>query len=953
MLLNILQNNRLNFKRLIFPLLVIALYAGNGLAKDDTLHVDYPGDEIQIGDIFSCYVTLKVGDSVLTELAEKITWSFIESGGNHDSTILNKTGAQVRFEPTEAPSAVIIWGIYYDEGYGLYVSVVITVDVIPGVADHVVIEASYKLEDSHPNDDNPLDSIFIDQKETSNDQFYAILRDKYGNWLGPADSVRWSSVDDSIATAAQGPNPQLGQGKATRATFEQRASTNITATSTHGFTDDIKVGIASLPPATLIANPGDTMFTTYSLDIILTTNAERIYYTVDGSDPDTNNPSQLYTGPVTVIGNVTLKAIAVGPDHVPTSDSWTYVCNLPYATLIADPGDSTIYRTESLDIILTTNAEKIYYTLDGSEPDTTNPAQLYTGPITISSDEVTVRAIAVGLDYLPTSDSWSYYRVLPATITAIPGDGTTFGLTLDVELITNSDQIYYTMDGSSPDSTNTSRLLYTGPITIPADSPDTVILRAITVGEYYSPTTGSWTYYREYLPEITALPEGMEFEKSIEVQLVIDHVTAKIYYTIDGSVPDTNSASTFLYTGNPIKITSTTELKAIAYAPDIMPSPELLEIYTRIFVVKSALYKDTNGDGRIDMAELVFDEPPEGLPASVELRSPFDNTEKDTVYSDGISWLNGVPSTLTVTIMLNTPFSEDQNTGFEDGYYGTILEGLYANDAFQIGDGVAPVINSATYCPGEIIDVKTLDRAFDTLIVIFAEDVEDIDFIEPFVFKTEYGTEYSFKLHQMSLSGNKAIFEVESEDNVEYPYTEDSIKIYYKAGVSDTRDNDQDIKDNRYVKLEVKPKPYRLIVTVEGPDDPAACDVPEVLATNPERGEITIKKGVFIIIDFLTNLMIEDDSQIHKLQCYISIFDQVGNLVEQCMSIEEENEHLQIAVLGNSNQLGKSSTKIVICWTGQNQNGRQVGQGMYMADIHLTDHHSTQRTIQRLIGVRK
>ncbi len=179
--------------------------------------------------------------------------------------------------------------------------------------------------------------------------------------------------------------------------------------------------IQDLTVLTLNAAPDTYTYSTSTLDITLVTNGDRIYYTINGSDPDTNNASQLYTGPITISGDVTVKAIAIGESFEPSTieKSWTYTQELQNTTLTADP-EETNYTTATLEITLTTNADQIYYTTDGSVPDTTDASQLYTGPITISGT-VILRATAIGANHFPTQGVWTYlydgtYTVLPQNL---------------------------------------------------------------------------------------------------------------------------------------------------------------------------------------------------------------------------------------------------------------------------------------------------------------------------------------------------------------------------------------------------------------------------------------------------------------------------------------------------------------------------------------------------------
>jgi len=68
----------------------------------------------------------------------------------------------------------------------------------------------------------PLAEIVLTASDTTNSNFYAILRDDYGNWVRAAahgsggGSNAWTTARTSIATAANGANTARGQGKATR-----------------------------------------------------------------------------------------------------------------------------------------------------------------------------------------------------------------------------------------------------------------------------------------------------------------------------------------------------------------------------------------------------------------------------------------------------------------------------------------------------------------------------------------------------------------------------------------------------------------------------------------------------------------------------------------------------------------------------------------------------------------
>jgi len=224
--------------------------------------------------------------------------------------------------------------------------------------------------------------------------------------------------------------------------------------------EDFKFEYIDLPQLT--ATPGNgTHFiidTTISLSTAITV-GHRIYYTMDGSEPDTSNASQLYSAPFTVSGDtVTVKAVIVVNGTILESKTWTYFQDVIAVTITATPGDSTHFDLDTTVSLLANPADaSIHYTLDGTLPTTGSP--LYTGPITIKQNTL-LRVMAYKAGYIGSYGSWSYIcDLLASWIIANPGDSTSFTDSLHVKFTTNADTVYYTTDGSDP---STSGTLYTG-----------------------------------------------------------------------------------------------------------------------------------------------------------------------------------------------------------------------------------------------------------------------------------------------------------------------------------------------------------------------------------------------------------------------------------------------------------------------------------------------------------
>lgn len=248
------------------------------------------------------------------------------------------------------------------------------------------------------------------------------------------------------------------------------------------------------------ADPVDGTSFTGQLTVKLSSNADSILYTIDGTDPKTNGV--LYTGSFVVSDVLSVvKGYAFGDAYIPVSGTWKYFKESDTAWVDADPGDGTPYG-DKLTITLSTNANKIYYTTDGSTPDTTKASQLYNGSFIISGGDVTVKAIAIGDNMEPGDGSWTYIQAtLPKVIATPPGQD--FAATISVLLSLSSPwsgaTIYYTLNNSGVlDESGTA---YTGkPIVIS----QTTTLRARAFADNALPSDTCVEHYTQVFAIDTA-----------------------------------------------------------------------------------------------------------------------------------------------------------------------------------------------------------------------------------------------------------------------------------------------------------------------------------------------------------------------------------------------------------------------------------------------------------------
>ncbi|MBE5892537.1 MAG: tetratricopeptide repeat protein [Lachnospiraceae bacterium] len=123
------------------------------------------------------------------------------------------------------------------------------------------------------------------------------------------------------------------------------------------------------------------------------------------------------------------------------------------------------YYNKIMPLKLTTfGTGKIYYTMDGSDPD--ENSTLYTTPILLEDGNYTIKAVYVNemgiVSNVVSADYYVYVEELPPPeINAFSGE---YSLPTFIEVLEDSENIYYTTDGSTP---NAHSAEYRGRIPMP------------------------------------------------------------------------------------------------------------------------------------------------------------------------------------------------------------------------------------------------------------------------------------------------------------------------------------------------------------------------------------------------------------------------------------------------------------------------------------------------------
>lgn len=226
------------------------------------------------------------------------------------------------------------------------------------------------------------------------------------------------------------------------------------------------------------------------------------------------------------------------------------------------PGDvkSTVkegsyYESQSTELVAADGYD-IYYTTDNSEPNTSS--KKYSTPITISKSTV-VKAIAVK-DGAYGSVATFDYKIIPYDVKGDHAPGTyTDSVVVEFRSKNSNDAIYYTTDGSEPTTQSTR---YIKPMLL-KESVNFKVRAYSSTGEGGNVSELAYVVNKSgnvSAPKVS-VSEGT-YAKDFPLEITSDTEGADIYYTLDGSIPSSNSIK---YTGA-INITNDTVIKAIAIA---------------------------------------------------------------------------------------------------------------------------------------------------------------------------------------------------------------------------------------------------------------------------------------------------------------------------------------------------------------------------------------------------
>jgi hypothetical protein len=342
---------------------------------------------------------------------------------------------------------------------------------------------------------------------------------------------------------------------------------------TYAFSDSTKVIIQEPKLPKPKANPvGGAFYPSVSVKLSSEIGTDSIYYTTNGQDPTVSSKLYRANDVITFDTTGTLKAKSFKTGYR-ASDVMTevYSYNPPGKVVkpASKPATATFKNTIDITLSTTTAQADIYYTTDGSSP-LSAAAVRYTAPFPISST-VTIKAVArkngmLDSDILTVTytQEVNMSKVLPPTISP---PGRPFNSQLLVTLKSPADSLaalWYTDDGTPPDTSSTRKKYDGNPITVSRSC--TIKVVGIRNG-YYNSDFVSETYQLVPGP-ITADPPTFLFDKSVTVKLSAAPAKAEIHYMLDG-IPTQESP---LFPAEGLTITATTTISAVAISEGVSSS---------------------------------------------------------------------------------------------------------------------------------------------------------------------------------------------------------------------------------------------------------------------------------------------------------------------------------------------------------------------------------------------
>lgn len=166
-----------------------------------------------------------------------ISWELIRLNGEGlpIDTLITRNGHKISIIPKNAYTNLMLTARFAEGNISLISSILLYVKA--GIPSHLVIEPTPNPTGIYLVNDNPLDTVIFDIRDTLKNA-YAVLRDKEGNFVSASKSTNWSSSISTLISANEDV-AIIGQGKLLRLDTAGTAIITATNRDSSGFTDNV------------------------------------------------------------------------------------------------------------------------------------------------------------------------------------------------------------------------------------------------------------------------------------------------------------------------------------------------------------------------------------------------------------------------------------------------------------------------------------------------------------------------------------------------------------------------------------------------------------------------------------------------------------------------------------------------------------------------------------------
>lgn len=240
-----------------------------------------------------------------------------------------------------------------------------------------------------------------------------IISPNGGNFSTPQENVTisCSTTGATIYYTTDGSDPKTSNTRIQYNSLNPISVAKTTTIKAYAEKDGVKSDVAETKYTLKVATPYINTSKAPEVAIHCSgTPDATIYYTTDESDPATSNTRVPYTGSFTLTKTTTIRACAEYGEMDRSDEADSKTVTLKTGNPTFSPEGGTYTSAQSVTISCANEGATIYYTLDGSDPTTTN-SSVYSEPISVS-ETTTIKAMAVYGEYDESDVVTAIYTII-------------------------------------------------------------------------------------------------------------------------------------------------------------------------------------------------------------------------------------------------------------------------------------------------------------------------------------------------------------------------------------------------------------------------------------------------------------------------------------------------------------------------------------------------------------